>query len=83
MRCETSFFSLTLYKKHLKRNWPLWAAWLALWIMVIPLQIWNRNVWGSDVAKFVRYQPMDCITLLASSLAFTAALVAVATLVTV
>ena len=79
MRCETSFFSLTLYKKHLKRNWPLWAAWLALWIMVIPLQIWNRNVWGGDVAKFVRYQPMDCITLLASSLAFTAALVAVAT----
>ena len=45
MRCETSFFSLTLYKKHLKRNWPLWAAWLVLWIMVIPLQIWNRNVW--------------------------------------
>lgn len=79
MRCETSFFSLTLYKKHLKRNWPLWAAWLGLWIMVIPLQIWNRNVWGGDVARFVRYQPMDCITVLASALAFTAALVAVTT----
>lgn len=79
MRCETSFFSLTLYKKHLKRNWPLWAAWLGLWIMVIPLQIWNRNVWHNNIANFVHYQPMDCITLLAPALAFFAALVAVTT----
>lgn len=79
MRCETSFFSLTLYKKHLKRNWPLWAAWLALWIMVIPLQIWNRNVWGSNVAKYVRTLPMDSITVLVPALAFFAALVAVTT----
>lgn len=79
MRCEISFFSLTLYKKHLKRNWPLWAAWLALWLMVIPMQIWNRNVWGGNVERFVRYQPMDCITLLAPALAFFAALVAVTT----
>lgn len=79
MRCETSFFSLTLYKKHLKRNWPLWAAWLALWLMVIPMQIWNRNVWGGNVERFVRYQPMECITLLAPALAFFAALVAVTT----
>lgn len=79
MRCETSFFSLTLYKKHLKRNWPLWAAWLALWIMILPLQIWNRNVWHDNIAKFVRYQPMDCITALVPALAFFAALVAVTT----
>lgn len=79
MRCETSFFSLTLYKKHLKRNWPLWAAWLVLWIMVIPLQIWNRNVWGSNVAKYVRSLPLDSIAVLVSALAFTAALVAVTT----
>lgn len=79
MRCETSFFSLTLYKKHLKRNWPLWAAWLVLWIMVIPLQIWNRNVWGSNVAKYVRILPLDSIAVLVSALAFTAALVAVTT----
>lgn len=79
MRCETSFFSLTLYKKHLKRNWPLWAVWLALWLMILPLQIWNRNVWGSDVEHFVRYQPMDSINVLAPALAFFAALVAVTT----
>lgn len=79
MRCETSFFSLTLYKKHLKRNWPLWAVWLLLWLMVFPLQIWNHNVWGSNVDKFVRDLPMGCITVLVPILAFTAALVAVTT----
>lgn len=79
MRCETSFFSLTLYKKHLKRNWPLWAVWLGLWIMVIPMQIWNRNVWGSGVAKYVRILPLDSISVLVPTLAFFSALAAVTT----
>lgn len=79
MRCETSFFSLTLYKKHLKRNWPLWAVWLMLWLMIIPLQIWNRNVWGSNVAKYVRTLPLDSISVLVPMLAFFAALAAVTT----
>ena len=79
MRCETSFFSLTLYKKHLKRNWPLWAVWLGLWTMILPLQIWNRNVWHDNIANVVHYQPMNSINVLAPALAFFAALAAVTT----
>lgn len=45
MRCETSFFSLTLYKKHLNRYWPMWAVWLAAWMLILPVSLWRSSVW--------------------------------------
>ncbi len=76
MRCETSFFSLTLYKKHLTRNWPLWAAHLGLWLLILPVQLWNQHIHG-DLNSFVRNHPMDSLSVLFPWLAFVAALVAV------
>lgn len=83
MRCETSFFSLTLYKKHLKRNWPLWAVWLGLWLLIIPVHLWQQLFTQANGPRFVPEQhvrdyPLDCINVLVPLLAFTAALVAVA-----
>ena len=41
MRCETSFFSLTFYKKLLTRNWPIWAVWLIGWFAAMPVNLLN------------------------------------------
>ena len=46
MRCETSFFSLTLFKKHLTRYWPIGAVWLAGWMLALPVNLWNESKWG-------------------------------------
>lgn len=51
MRCETSFFSLTLFKKHLKRYWPMWAVWLAVWTLAIPVTMWNRGSYTSYASR--------------------------------
>lgn len=50
MRCETSFFSLTLFKKELTRYWPLWGVWLAGWILVLPVGLWNAQRWSGSAA---------------------------------
>lgn len=39
MRSKTSLFSATVFKKNLTRYWPLWAAYLAVWLVVFPLQL--------------------------------------------
>ncbi|MDD6160589.1 MAG: hypothetical protein PUB51_05605 [Oscillospiraceae bacterium] len=38
MRCGTSCFDLTLYRKSLTRFWPLWAANLVFWLIVLPMR---------------------------------------------
>lgn len=43
MRCETSFFSLTLYKKLLTRYWPMWAVWLVIWLSALPISLLNAS----------------------------------------
>lgn len=54
MRCETSFFSLTLFNKHLKRYWPLWAVWLAGWLLALPVSLWNNARWYGDILRVVQ-----------------------------
>lgn len=56
----------------------MWAAWLALWMLIIPVQIWNRNLRSNSVAQFVAQHPKECVTILAPALGVMAALVAVA-----
>lgn len=55
MRCETSFFSLTLFKKYLQRYWPLWAVWLAGWLLAMPVNLWNEAAWGGAQGLARRY----------------------------
>ena len=51
MRFATSYFNPTLYKKNLSRFWPLWVAWLVLWMFVFPLNLlnmWNNYQRGEE-----------------------------------
>lgn len=86
MRCETSFFSLTLYKKHLKRYWPLWAAWLGLWTLAMPMQTWNmgtiyrRQDGTRYLEEYLERAPLEALNLLFPLLAVLAAIVAAAVL---
>ena len=41
MRFATSYFNPTLYKKNLSRFWPIWVAWLVLWLFIMPLNLIN------------------------------------------
>lgn len=43
MRSTKFSCELTLFKKDLARFWPLWAAYTALWFLVVPLQIFNQG----------------------------------------
>ena len=45
MRFATSYFNPTLYKKNLSRFWPLWVAWLVLWMFLLPLNL--LNMWNN------------------------------------
>ena len=58
MRFATSYFNPTLYKKNLSRFWPLWVAWLVLWMFVLPLNLlnmWNNYQRGDEgVYYFLR-----------------------------
>lgn len=60
MRCETSFFSLTLYKKLLTRYWPMWAVWLIGWLGAVPVTLLNntdstRSYLSNIAANFARF----------------------------
>ncbi len=39
MRSKTSFFNRTLFLGGIKRFWPLWAAYLGIWILGLPLPL--------------------------------------------
>lgn len=41
MQSGRSFFNGTIYKKTLLRCWPLWALYIALWIVVLPASLIN------------------------------------------
>ena len=37
MRSGTSYFDRTVFKKTVARFWPLWAAYFAIWLVMLPL----------------------------------------------
>ena len=43
MRSKASFFSPAVYRKNLTRFAPLWLAYLAVWIILLPLAILSRR----------------------------------------
>lgn len=42
MPSKTSFFNKTVYKKTLQRFWPLWAAYGAAWVLMLPVAVLSR-----------------------------------------
>lgn len=79
MRCETSFFSLTLYKKHLTRYWPMWAVWLAIWTLTIPVTMWNSARYSDYGSRLADAQSIaDILPVMSVCIAIAAPIVAVA-----
>ncbi len=39
MRSVTSWFNATLFKKNLTRFWPVWAAYLLIWLFLLPINL--------------------------------------------
>ncbi len=62
MRSGTSYFDLTIYKKTVARFWPLWAAYFALWFIIMPLggmmylrmDAYNGIEYGSYMENFAK-----------------------------
>ena len=43
MQSKTSCFNATLFKKHVTRFWPVWAAYLAIWLLEMPIALLSRR----------------------------------------
>ncbi len=43
MRSVTSWFNVTLFKKNLKRFWPVWALYLVIWMIHFPIGLIMGN----------------------------------------
>jgi ABC-2 type transport system permease protein len=39
MQSKTSFFNRTIFRKTVSRFWPLWAAHLVIWIIILPIPL--------------------------------------------
>ncbi|MBQ7565832.1 MAG: hypothetical protein IJT18_01810 [Oscillospiraceae bacterium] len=57
MTSKTSCFDRTLFRKTLRRFWPLWTAYLVCWLIALPLQLHAvMATFYSDTAPIVRAQ---------------------------
>lgn len=43
MQSKTSCFNKTLFKKHVTRFWPVWAAYLAVWLLDMPVAMLSQR----------------------------------------
>jgi ABC-2 type transport system permease protein len=39
MRSKTSFFNRTVFLKNFTRFWPIWALYLVVWILLMPVAL--------------------------------------------
>ena len=58
MTLRTSFFNKTVFFKTVKRFWPLWLGYLALWMLALPLDMhetlqWRYHLLNTDVEEFI------------------------------
>ena len=49
MTSKTSYFEPALFLRGLKKTFPVWLAYVVLWILFLPLNILNRAQWDPDV----------------------------------
>ena len=43
MQSKTSCFNKTLFRKHVTRFWPVWGAYLAVWLLEMPVALLSRR----------------------------------------
>ena len=50
MTSKTSYFEPALFLRGLKKTFPVWLAYVVLWILFLPLSILNRAQWDPKAA---------------------------------
>ena len=43
MQSKTSCFNKTLFWKHVTRFWPVWGAYLAIWLLAMPVSLLSQR----------------------------------------
>lgn len=61
MRSGKSFFNATLYRKNLTRFWPVWAAYLVIWMFLLPFDLILSD-YSDPVLRFSQKHVLDTIT---------------------
>ena len=50
MTSKTSYFEPVLFLRGLKKTFPVWLAYVVLWVLFLPLSILNRAQWDPKAA---------------------------------
>ncbi len=50
MTSKTSYFEPALFLRGLKKTFPVWLAYVVLWVLFLPLSILNRAQWDPKAA---------------------------------
>ena len=50
MTSKTSYFEPALFLRGLKKTFPVWLAYVVLWILFLPLSILNQTQWNPDTS---------------------------------
>ncbi len=45
MLSGTSFFNPEMFRKNLSRVWPVWALYAVVWLLMLPVTMWNELSW--------------------------------------
>jgi ABC-2 type transport system permease protein len=45
MKSKTSFFNKEIFLSNIRRFWPIWAAYLIIWLIMMPLSILSKLRW--------------------------------------
>ena len=43
MQSKTSCFNKTIFRKHVTRFWPVWGAYLAIWLLAMPVSLLSQR----------------------------------------
>ena len=49
MQSKTSFFNKTVFVKNITRFWPLWLAYLVIWILIVPVSFLTAVDWNETL----------------------------------
>ena len=57
MQSKTSCFNKTLFRKHVTRFWPIWAAYFGVWLLILPLGLLGARTQIALDPMYVRQWP--------------------------
>ena len=61
MQSKTSCFNKTLFRKHVTRFWPIWGAYLAFWLLLMPVEFLSTREYLLQNAASVQQSVLNSI----------------------